>query len=68
VAKGWHQCDATFEPRVASIIVMFILVSDAPKTQRERQRQLSHNGGPGRRPVTGFQGGDAGEGGEWEGE
>ena len=39
---------------------------DAPKTQRERQRQFSHHGGPGRRRVTGCQGGDAGERGEWE--
>ena len=26
-------------------------IRDAPRTQRERQRQFSHNGGPGRRPA-----------------
>jgi hypothetical protein len=41
---------------------------DDPKTQREHQRQFSHDGGPGRRPVTGCQGGDVGERGEWEDE
>jgi hypothetical protein len=42
---------------------------DAPRrTQRERQRQFSRDVGPGRRPVTGGQGGDAGERGEWEDE
>jgi hypothetical protein len=42
----------------------------APRTQRERQRQFfSHDGtDPGRHPVTGGQGGDAGERGEWEDE
>jgi hypothetical protein len=40
----------------------------APRTQRERQRQFSRDRGPGRRPVTGGQGGDAGERGEWEDE
>jgi hypothetical protein len=39
---------------------------DAPRTQRERQRQFSHDGGPGRRPVTGGQGVDAGERGGWD--
>ena len=34
---------------------------DAPWTQRESQRQSSNGGGPGRRPVKGGQGGDAGE-------
>ena len=44
-------------------------VRDAPKTQRERQRQFSHNGGPGRRPVTGCQGGKHGRTGvEWQDE
>ena len=41
---------------------------DAPRTQRERQRQSSRDVGPGRRPVTGGQGGDAGERGEREDE
>ena len=40
--------------------------NDAPRTQRERQRQSSHDGGPGRRPVTGGQGVDAGERGGWD--
>jgi len=35
---------------------------DAPRTQREHKRQISDRG-PGRRPVTGCQGGDAGIGG-----
>ena len=33
--------------------------------ERERQRQFSHKGGPGRRPVTGCKAGDAGERGKW---
>ncbi len=41
---------------------------DAPRTQRERKRQVSRDEGPGRRPVTGGKGGDAGECGKWEDE
>jgi hypothetical protein len=41
---------------------------DATGTQRGRQGQFSHDGGPGRRPVTGCLGGDAGELGEWKDE
>jgi hypothetical protein len=42
---------------------------DAPRTQREeRQRSFSRDGGPGHRQVTGGQGGDEGERGEWEDE
>jgi hypothetical protein len=33
-----------------------------------RQRQFSRDGDPGRRLVTGSQGGDAGERGEWKDE
>ena len=39
---------------------------DAPRTQRELRQQFSRDGGPGRRPVTGGQGGDAGERGDRE--
>jgi hypothetical protein len=72
VLSKWREVvkDGVAPDSCTADMVAFLqrLMRDALKTQRERQRQFSHNGGPGRRTVTGCQGGDAGERGEWQDE